>query len=236
MILNFIKKILNPHLTRKFSAKLTQNTNKVFLHDKYDKFTFDQLFQLSKKLSQDLLNNSSKSNLNGEKIAVLCSNNYTYLISILAVWMSNGVPLGINKSYPNNLIEYFINDSKCKLVINGTGQTDPQDQQQNSDLDSLLSKYKVVNYKLNESNFYKTQLSPNSDQDSLESIRNLLNLEESKTKEGLILYTSGTSGPPKGVVLTRLNILRTIETLIKSWQISPQDSLLHVLPSTTYTG
>jgi malonyl-CoA/methylmalonyl-CoA synthetase len=69
-----------------------------------------------------------------------------------------------------------------------------------------------------------------SNVDSLEDIRNLLRLDEFKQKEGIILYTSGTSGPPKGVVLTRSNLLSIIETLIKSWEITPKDSLLHILP------
>ena len=68
--------------------------DKIFLQDKYAKFTFDEINRLSTKLSSDLLAKMNRNDLNGEKIAVLCGNNYTYLISILAIWMANGVPLG----------------------------------------------------------------------------------------------------------------------------------------------
>jgi acyl-CoA synthetase (AMP-forming)/AMP-acid ligase II len=77
------------------SNSTSQNANsKVFLLDKYSSFTFDELNRLSTKLSSDLLASLNRNDLQGEKIAVLCANNYTYLISILAIWMANGVPLG----------------------------------------------------------------------------------------------------------------------------------------------
>ena len=98
----------------------TNANNKLSLRDKYKEFTFDEIHRLSKKLSEDLCSNLNRSDLRGEKIAVLCANNYTYLISLLGIWMANGVPLGLNKLYPNHLLEYFINDSKCKLIVNGT--------------------------------------------------------------------------------------------------------------------
>lgn len=87
--------------------------------DKYRTFTFGEIHRLSSKLRDDLCSHLNKPDLGGEKIAVLCANNYSYLISVLGVWMANGVPIGLNKLYPNHLLEYFINDSKSRLVING---------------------------------------------------------------------------------------------------------------------
>ena len=166
-------------------------SSKIFLNDKYDNFTYNDIFHLSKTLSNNILSNLNKTDLNGEKIAVLCSNNYTYLVSILAIWMSNGVPLGLNKQYPNNLIEYFINDSKCKLVLNGI---DTNSQDQSLELDKLLEKYRVVNYKLNENEFYTTKNKINNssnDSDVLNSFNNLLNTD--KNRQAVILYTSKLS-------------------------------------------
>lgn len=98
-------------------------------------------------------------------------------------------------------------------------------------MESLLSKYNVVNYRIEENAFHKNAcIEKPFPVDPLEDIRNLLRLEANKQKEAIILYTSGTSGPPKGVVITRLNILRFVETLIQVWEITPNDHLLHVLP------
>ncbi|TXG92855.1 acyl-CoA synthetase [Rhodococcus rhodnii] len=45
-----------------------------------------------------------------------------------------------------------------------------------------------------------------------------------------VLYTSGTTGPPKGVVLSRRAIAAGIDALVPAWQWSPNDTLVHGLP------
>ncbi|MDX8147595.1 acyl-CoA synthetase [Lentzea sp. BCCO 10_0061] len=46
----------------------------------------------------------------------------------------------------------------------------------------------------------------------------------------LIVYTSGTTGSPKGVVLPRRAIVSTLDAVAEAWEWSPDDVLVHALP------
>jgi malonyl-CoA/methylmalonyl-CoA synthetase len=46
----------------------------------------------------------------------------------------------------------------------------------------------------------------------------------------LILYTSGTTGLPKGAVLTRHNIAANLDALAEAWEWTERDTVVHALP------
>ncbi|GAA3216774.1 acyl-CoA synthetase [Actinocorallia longicatena] len=47
---------------------------------------------------------------------------------------------------------------------------------------------------------------------------------------GLILYTSGTTGPPKGVLISRGAIAAGLDALAEAWAWTPEDRVVHGLP------
>lgn len=52
----------------------------------------------------------------------------------------------------------------------------------------------------------------------------------------LIIFTSGTTGQPKGVKLGNANLLYDLEALMRLWQIGPGDRVLHMLPAHHFHG
>lgn len=54
--------------------------------------------------------------------------------------------------------------------------------------------------------------------------------EPSPQSTAMIMYTSGTTGLPKGVLISRAAVAADIDALAQAWQWSPEDTLVHGLP------
>jgi amino acid adenylation domain-containing protein len=127
------------------------------------------------------------------------------VIGILAIWKAGGAYLPIDPDYPTHRIEYIFEDSAIKLLL--TEQ-------------SLLNHLPAVAMRticLDTDELYSETLSQDNPSCFLES-DNL----------AYLLYTSGSTGNPKGVMVTHANLIATYLSWQDIYQLTPQDCHLQM--------
>ncbi|MFT5211155.1 MAG: malonyl-CoA/methylmalonyl-CoA synthetase [Flavobacterium sp.] len=127
------------------------------------------------------------------------------------------VPL--NTAYQTKEIEYFLNNAEPKLVL-----CNPK---QKNIFDSLCAKRKldcnILVLDLNGSD-------ENSDESFNETQDDFTDCECKTDDTAVILYTSGTTGQPKGAMITHGNLITNALALSKAWHWQQNDILIHALP------
>ncbi|KAI7736427.1 hypothetical protein M8C21_016100 [Ambrosia artemisiifolia] len=153
--------------------------------------------------------------LNGARIGVVAKPSAEFVAGVLAVWLSGGVAVPLALSYPEAELLHVMTDSDVSMILS------------TKDHSELMQK-------IAEKTAAQFSLIP--DVPSSDVIDGVLEKEIhfSNKVEGddpaLILYTSGTTGKPKGVVHTHNSILAQVKTLSTAWEYTSSDCFLHCLP------
>lgn len=197
--------------------KAASFSNRTALRDLYGSYTYANLFVSAKELSREITKN-----LNGktdQQVLFLCPNDANYVITQWAIWMSGHIAVPMNSVHPQNMLEYYAKDCDSKLLVTTREHADLMQKVAKS-CDKPLY---VLDEKLQENALQKGA----GKQSDLEGGQSP---DFYNKKNAMILYTSGTTGNPKGVVLTHKNIISQVHTLIDAWKWTSNDVILHVLP------
>ena len=153
----------------------------------------------------------------GDRVSVQVQKSPENLCLYLACLRAGFVFHPLNPGYKKTELEYFIGDAEPTAIV--------CDSECRTDLDEIAADAKVSHV-----------LTLNSDGSGtlMESCKHA-NVDyptchRNKDDLAALLYSSGTTGVPKGIMLTHGNLSSNAHTLVKAWGFTDNDRLLHALP------
>lgn len=158
----------------------------------------------------------------GDKVGIMMPNCPEFIIGVFAALKTGATEVSINGLLQGNEVTYVVNHSDCRAIL----AAPPYD----TFLAMLRPKFPKLEY------IFTTSEDPEEEglisipaASSLYEDTNL-NVKVDLKEIASIYYTSGTTGLPKGAMLSHVNILSNCTAIIKAVQASRNDNALTVLP------
>ena len=166
-------------------------------------YSYKDLLERSEEISCYLL--GSNTDLNEARVAFMVEPGFDYVAVQWGIWRAGGIAVPLCITYPEDALMYVVEDTQATHIIA-------------SEVFSDIALSVAVKYG-----------------SSFAIVKNCF--EERKTlpeidveRRAMILYTSGTTSKPKGVVTTHKNITAQISSLVVAWEWASSDHVLCVLP------
>ena len=167
--------------------------------------TYGDLDRASRRVAGALL--GTRTDLDQARVAFLVQPGFEYVAVQRGIWRAGGVAVPLAVSHPPPELEYVIRDSGAAVVVGEAIST--------------------------------AALRPIADAAGARVVTTdeLMTADEASVlphlgapRRAMIIYTSGTTARPKGVVTTHANIGAQIASLVEAWAWTPADRLLLALP------
>ena len=169
-------------------------------------FTYYDLAHAARRVAADLRQGAG--DLHESRVAFLVPPSFAHVVIARGIWVAGGVAVPLAVSHPPAELEHVVRDSGASIVV-GNGR-------QAAALEAIAATAGA--------RFVRTPDLIAADADPLPDVL------PGPARRAMIVYTSGTTGKPKGVVTTHANMAAQIASLLAAWEWSASDRALLVLP------
>lgn len=191
-------------LPQAFDKAAQANRSRTALIDEDRSWTFGDLAEESDAIATLL-----REKVSGDTVGVLLLNSPRYVTTLLGVWKAGKTPVPLNYLLPPQELAYIIRDSGMSALV-----TSQFFAQAVAAIKPLFGDKGVI-LMADAPDFPPKSAKPP---------------EASYRDPALYLYTSGTTGKPKGVVLTHRNLSANVESCQQAGGFDHRDSFLCLLP------
>jgi len=172
--------------------------------DDFEERSFADLWDGAQKARAKLLD--GRASLEGEVVALFASSGARWLEAFFGILLAGGVVLPLSPQYPAMELAWFGQDAQATTVIVS------DDLRERAHL--LCENRRVLEIgTLRQTIAHSHEVSKREPEDI-----------------ALLLYTSGTTGKPKGAMITHANVAIQAALLEEAWVWQTTDRLLHALP------
>jgi malonyl-CoA/methylmalonyl-CoA synthetase len=190
--------------TSEFISVACRHASRVAITDAKGTYTYEDLLDFSGRIAAVLL--ERRQDLREERIAFLITPGFSWVATWWGICRAGGIAVPLPIGSPATELEYYLDDTQATTLIHDATHDERVEPFRGSPTLKLLSYDAVIAGKA-------------------------IPLPEiAIDRRAMILYTSGTSGRPKGVVTTHANISAQIQCLIDAWEWSSDDRIVLCLP------
>ncbi len=172
--------------------------------------TYGQLYETAARMASALTEAGAKP---GSRVLVQVEKSPWAVALYLACLQSGAVHVPLNPSFTPNEVGYYIDDSDPSVLVATSARAESSRE--------LHPSIPLLTLDTDGSGTL-TDLSS--------SLNPMPPVFRDDHDLAALVYTSGTTGRPKGSMVTHANIRHNAEALYTTWQCSPDDVLLHMLP------
>uniref|UniRef100_UPI00388D0776 D-alanine--poly(phosphoribitol) ligase subunit DltA n=1 Tax=Methanobrevibacter sp. TaxID=66852 RepID=UPI00388D0776 len=179
-----------------FNDKLSKNPDNKLVSYKNNSYTYSEGAFIADKIAKSLKNLDVEL---GDNVSFLVERSELYLLSVLGILSAGAVYVPLDDAHPDERIDFILKDTQSKVVIAS---------------DETHERVKGLSYNgivLNISDIVKKEISE------------LTKLNVNSSDLACILYTSGTTGIPKGVKITRKSVLNMVSFYRDKYFLSDKD-------------